>query len=191
MAPAGPSAAAQNTASASGGPSSADRHPASAPAGTGSPAKDPQAKRHAKVSARLKDPEIARDCRTLGGMVQIWCADHHDDALRVPYSRLGAQEGIYEGHKVPRLCPECAAHLEYGEMRRALCPNDPKPSCHLCEIHCYKPDERAWQRQVMAYAGPRAMFRGMFFDAIHHLRQEARGAKALKAKRQAKAEQPK
>ncbi|MBS5450546.1 MAG: nitrous oxide-stimulated promoter family protein [Coriobacteriia bacterium] len=143
----------------------------------------PQEKRRAKVSERLQDPEIARDCRTLGGMVQIWCADHHDDALRVPYSRLGTQEGIYEGHKPPRLCPDCAAHLEYGEMRRALCPNDPKPSCHLCEIHCYKPDERAWQRQVMAYAGPRAMFRGMFFDALHHLRQEARGSKALRARK--------
>ncbi len=146
-------------------------------------ASTPQEKRRAKVSERLQDPEIARDCRTLGGMVQIWCADHHDDALRVPYSRLGTQEGIYEGHKPPRLCPDCAAHLEYGEMRRALCPNDPKPSCHLCEIHCYKPDERAWQRQVMAYAGPRAMFRGMFFDALHHLRQEARGSKALKARK--------
>ena len=113
-------------------------------------------------------------------MTQIWCADHHDDALRTPYEGLGARAGVYKPGKLPRLCPECAAHLEYGEARRALCPKDPKPSCHACDVHCYKPQERAWQQKAMAYAGPRAMFRGMFVDAMRHLWQELRGRRMAK-----------
>ena len=146
----------------------------------------PQQRRRARIAARLADPQVARDVQTLGGMVQIWCADHHAGADRVPYEGLGAQEGCYAPGRVPRLCPECAAHLEYGETRRALCPKDPKPSCHACDTHCYKPDERAWQRQVMAYAGPRAMFRGMFGDAVRHLRQELAGRRAVRAREKAR-----
>ena len=41
--------------------------------------------RSRSLHERLQDPVIARDCRTLGGMTQVWCADHHDDALRTPY----------------------------------------------------------------------------------------------------------
>ncbi len=125
-----------------------------------------------KALGRAHDPEVARDMETLGGMVQIWCADHHADRERSPYDGFGMQCGAYRPKRVPNLCPECAAHVEYGELRRCLCPHDPKPSCRVCEIHCYKPDEAAWQRQVMAYAGPRAMFRGMFFDALRHLKSE-------------------
>lgn len=136
--------------------------------------------RSRSLHERLQDPVIARDCRTLGGMTQIWCADHHDDALRTPYEGLGARAGVYKPGKLPRLCPECAAHLEYGEARRALCPKDPKPSCHACDVHCYKPQERAWQQKAMAYAGPRAMFRGMFVDAMRHLWQELRGRRMAK-----------
>lgn len=127
-----------------------------------------------KAFERARDPRVARDLETLGGMVQIWCADHHADAERLPYDGPGVQCGAYRPKRVPRLCPSCAEHLAYGEMRRCLCPHDPKPSCRTCPVHCYKPDEAAWQRQVMAYAGPRAMFRGMLVDALRHLMSERR-----------------
>lgn len=129
-----------------------------------------------------EDRERARDCQTLGGMVQIYCADHHAADNRAPYVGLGVQAGCYAPKRVPHLCPECAAHLEYGELRRALCPKDPKPSCHACDIHCYKPAEQAWQREVMRYAGPRAAFRGMFPDAVRHLRQELKARKGLRGR---------
>lgn len=141
----------------------------------------PAERRRARLHERMADPTVARDVQTLGGMVQIWCDDHHRDAQRAPYAGVGVQEGCYAPKRVPTLCAECAAHLEYGETRRALCPKDPKPSCHACDIHCYKPEERAWQRQAMAYAGPRAMVRGMFFDALRHLRQELAARRATKA----------
>lgn len=137
------------------------------------PALSPKTLERARMRIEER-PEVARDCRTLGGMVQIWCADHHAKGLRAPYQGVGAQAGCYDPRRTPSLCPECAAHLEYGEVRRALCPKDPKPSCHACDIHCYRPEEQAWQREAMRYAGPRAPFRGMFRDAMRHLGQEMR-----------------
>jgi len=102
-------------------------------------------------------------------MTEIYCADHHAAADRTPYESEATAVGMYPQHKIPRLCPECAAHLRYGEVRRALCRREPRPACKTCKSHCYTPTESAWQRRAMAYAGPRAMFRGHAIEAIRHL----------------------
>ncbi len=123
------------------------------------------------IMERFAQRDVARDIVTLGGMTEIYCADHHDEALRVPFESEAVKAMVYPRRKIPRLCPECAAHLRYGEVRRALCKRDPRPSCKTCSNHCYAPDEQAFQRKAMAYAGPRAMFRGHAVDAIRHLIQ--------------------
>lgn len=74
-----------------------------------------------RIMARFEDKEVARDIVTLAGMTEIYCADHHDDSLRTPYESEAVRAGVYPAHKIPRLCPECAAHTRYGEVRRALC----------------------------------------------------------------------
>lgn len=124
-----------------------------------------------RIRARFADKAVARDIVTLAGMAEIYCADHHDESVRTPLSSEAAAAGVYPARKAVRLCPDCAAHVRYGEVRRALCAKSPRPSCKTCSNHCYAPDEAAWQRTCMAYAGPRAMFRGHAIDAIRHLVQ--------------------
>ena len=126
-------------------------------------------KHRARILNRIAEKEIARDIVTLAGMTEIYCADHHAAADRTPYESETTAVGMYPQHKIPRLCPECAAHLRYGEIRRALCRREPRPACKTCKSHCYTPTESAWQRRAMAYAGPRAMFRGHAIEAIRHL----------------------
>ena len=126
-------------------------------------------KHRARILNRIAEKEIARDIVTLAGMTEIYCADHHAAADRTPYESEATAVGMYPQHKIPRLCPECAAHLRYGEIRRALCRREPRPACKTCKSHCYTPTESAWQRRAMAYAGPRAMFRGHAIEAIRHL----------------------
>ncbi len=124
-----------------------------------------------RIMERFAQKEVARDIVTLGGMTEIYCADHHDEALRTPFRSEAVAAGVYPDRKIPRLCPQCAAHLRYGEVRRALCRREPRPSCKTCSNHCYAPAEQAFQRRAMAYAGPRAMFRGHAVEAIRHLIQ--------------------
>lgn len=126
-------------------------------------------KHRARILNRIAEKEIARDIVTLAGMTEIYCADHHAAADRTPYESEATAVAMYPQHKIPRLCPECAAHLRYGEIRRALCRREPRPACKTCKSHCYTPTESAWQRRAMAYAGPRAMFRGHAIEAIRHL----------------------
>ena len=81
---------------------------------------------------------------------------------------MRATLGIY-GRKRPVLCAECEAHLAYGEKRRAYCPHDPKPFCAHCETHCYRPEEREWQREMMRYSGPKSWRKGHAIDGIKHV----------------------
>ncbi|MBC7265440.1 MAG: nitrous oxide-stimulated promoter family protein [Coriobacteriia bacterium] len=129
-----------------------------------------------RIAARLRDPKVAHDVRTLGDFIAIYCAGHHKDRERRPARTAAAEAGVY-GNKPPRLCEECEAHLAYGEKRRALCPKDPKPFCAHCDTHCYKSDEREWQRQMMRYSGPRSVLRGHAIDAVRHA-LEARSHRA-------------
>lgn len=84
-------------------------------------------KHRARILNRIAEKEIARDIVTLAGMTEIYCADHHAAADRTPYESEATAVGMYPQHKIPRLCSECAAHLRYGEVRRALCRREPQP----------------------------------------------------------------
>jgi hypothetical protein len=116
---------------------------------------------------KMKEPKVAKDITVLADFIQIWCDGHHSDDARQSVSTDAAQLGVY-GAKRPTLCEECSAHLAYAEKRRAYCPQDPKPFCAHCETHCYRSEEREWQRAMMRYSGPKSWSKGHAIDGIRH-----------------------
>lgn len=139
-----------------------------------------------KFVARMAEPQVRKDTVTLADFVQIYCDGHHDGRARVHITTDAAQLGVY-GRKHPVLCAECAAHLAYAEKRRAYCPHDPKPFCAHCETHCYKPDERAWQQQMMRYSGPKSWRKGHAIDGIRHVLAGRRFKREMARRAQAQA----
>ncbi len=94
---------------------------------------------------------IAREKRTVGAMVHIYCSAHHE-------SRPGT------------LCTECAKLFDYATERLDLCRyGEDKPACNRCPVHCYAPEPRQKVREVMRFAGPRMTLRHPIL-AIGHLR---------------------
>jgi hypothetical protein len=126
-----------------------------------------------RFAESMRDRQVAKDTRTMGDFVGIWCDAHHRDCERAPIASDAAVLGVY-GRRPPVLCEECAAHLRYGEARRAYCPKDPKPFCAHCDSHCYTSDEAEWQRQMMRFSGPRSMWRGHMIDGLKHMREAKR-----------------
>ena len=121
-----------------------------------------------KFVAKMHDEEVIGDTKTLADLIGIWCDGHHRDHTRRQVRTDGATLGIY-GRTTPVLCEECEAHLSYAEKRRAYCREDPKPFCAYCEVHCYKPDEREWQREMMRYSGPRSWRKGHLLEGVKHM----------------------
>ena len=126
-----------------------------------------------KFARKMAEQDVVHDTVVLADFVQIWCDGHHKQRTRKRVETDGATLGVY-GRKVPSLCEECEAHLVYAEKRRAYCPKDPKPFCAHCDTHCYKSDEREWQREMMRYAGPRSWRKGHAIDGIKHLLEARR-----------------
>jgi hypothetical protein len=126
-----------------------------------------------RFAEKMSDPKVRKDTKTLADFTEIWCEGHHADRERAPVASDAADLGVY-GSKPPVLCAECAEHLRYGEKRRAYCPKDPKPFCAHCDTHCYKPEERDFQRTMMRFSGPRSMTRGHFIDGVKHMAEARR-----------------
>lgn len=92
----------------------------------------------------VEERRARRDEKTLYAMASIFCSAHHvasDDP----------------GASLQGLCPACAATIAYSIERTQRCPHDHKGNCEDCDIHCYRPEERARIREIMAYAGPRML----------------------------------
>jgi hypothetical protein len=121
-----------------------------------------------RFAQRMRDRTVAHDTRVLADFVAIYCDGHHRAGERELVGTDAALLGVY-GRKRPTLCAECAGHLAYAEKRRAYCGQDPKPFCAHCETHCYRPEEREWQRSMMRYSGPRSWSRGHAIDGIKHV----------------------
>jgi predicted amidophosphoribosyltransferase len=68
-----------------------------------------------------------------------------------------------------QLCADCGDLLSYSLQRLERCPQDPKPACKHCEIHCYKPAYREQIRDVMRYSGKRLLLQGRFDLLWHYL----------------------
>jgi hypothetical protein len=126
----------------------------------------------------MNDAKVRHDTVTLGDFVQIWCDGRHSDRDRRPIETEAALLGVY-GRKRPALCRECETHLAYAEQRRAYCPKDPKPFCAHCDTHCYRDDEREWQRSMMRYAGPKSWRKGHAIDGVKHVLEGRRHRREL------------
>lgn len=127
----------------------------------------------ARFAERVRDREVAHDIRVVAGLIGIYCRGNHRDRQHAPLTSDAASLGVY-GNKPPKLCEECASHARYAEVRRAMCPKDPKPFCAHCDVHCYKPDEAEWERQMMRYAGWRSLFSRWAPDAVRHVLEARR-----------------
>jgi hypothetical protein len=77
-------------------------------------------------------------------------------------------EGKHEASN-GQLCADCDDLLSYSLQRLQRCPQDPKPACKHCEIHCYKPVYRDRIRDVMRYSGKRLLLRGRLDLLWHYL----------------------
>lgn len=132
-----------------------------------------------RFAEKMQDRKVRKDTRILGDFTEIFCAGNHAERARVPLVSDAAGLGVY-GRKPPVVCEECAEHLRYAEKRRAFCPKDPKPFCAHCDTHCYKSDEREFQRTMMRYAGPRSAIHGHAIDGIRHAIASRRHEAALK-----------
>lgn len=142
-----------------------------------------------RFAEKMADRHVVKDTVVLGDFIQIWCDGHHSDRTRRRVQTDGAVLGIY-GRKYPVLCEECEAHLAYAEKRRAYCPQDPKPFCANCETHCYRSDERDWQRQMMRYSGPKSWRKGHAIDGIKHVLETRKHRKLVEARARAAASTP-
>lgn len=94
---------------------------------------------------------LARERVTMGKMVGIYCAAHHE-----------RPDG--------GLCAECRQFLDYAETRLHKCPyGEQKPTCANCPVHCYKPRQREHAKKIMRYAGPRMLLRHPILAIAHQL----------------------
>jgi Nitrous oxide-stimulated promoter len=120
--------------------------------------------------ARLfEEARLERERRTVAAMIGIYCrAKHASEAL---------------------LCPECADLEAYTRLRLEKCPyGEAKPTCANCPIHCYQPHRREEVRRVMAFAGPRMLWRHPVL-AVRHMRDGSRKAPPLARRRVVRGEE--
>lgn len=106
-----------------------------------------------KFNSELLGGRLGREYRTCGYMLQIYCQNHHKQ-----------HDKNSEG-----LCEQCQTQLSYTETKLDRCPyGQAKPICGDCPIHCYKPAEREFIREIMRFSGPRMLFSHPII-ALHHL----------------------
>jgi hypothetical protein len=102
--------------------------------------------------ARLLEPRLARELKTIRAMLAIYCRGHH-----------GGADGA-DG-----FCADCRKLADYAANRLMHCPyGAEKPTCVNCPVHCYAPRQREEARVMMRYAGPR-MLKSHPILAIRHL----------------------
>ena len=88
---------------------------------------------------RLKVPYIAKELETIEAMVRIYCRAKHGQNS---------------------LCPDCKEFLGYARKRLACCPfGSQKPVCQKCKCHCFGGTYKQKVKEIMAFSGPRLIFR--------------------------------
>ncbi len=94
-------------------------------------------------------PRIARESKTLGVMIALYCHSQHES----------------DG-----LCSECRELLNYARKRLDECMfQEGKTTCARCPVHCYIPAMREKIRAAMRYAGPRMTYRHPVLALFHFI----------------------
>jgi hypothetical protein len=105
---------------------------------------------------------LERERRTVSAMIRTYCRAKHASETS--------------------LCGECADLEAYTRQRLEKCPyGEAKPTCANCPIHCYQPERREQVRRVMAFAGPRILWRHPVL-AVRHMLDGSREAPPLKGR---------
>lgn len=96
-------------------------------------------------------PRMKRERETVARMIGLYCRQQHGSSQGEP-------------------CAECRQLLEYALLRLRHCPfQEGKTTCGNCPIHCYKPAMREKIRAVMAFSGPRMVWRHPILGLCHLL----------------------
>jgi len=106
-----------------------------------------------------------KDLQILADFIRLYCHAHHDRKFDGERELPEVLRGTNHGNGT--LCPDCAALLEHGIQKRAVCPLEPKPTCRNCRIHCYSAEYRRKIRAIMAYSGRKMILRGRL-DYLWH-----------------------
>ena len=108
----------------------------------------------------FEEARLERERRTVASMIGIFCQAKHGSAAS--------------------LCEECGDLESYTRLRLEKCPyGEEKPTCANCPIHCYQPHRREQIRRVMAFAGPRILWRHPVL-AVRHMLDGYRKAPPLR-----------
>lgn len=95
-----------------------------------------------------KHPRLQREVTTLDLMLEIYCQHKHN----------------LKGS----ICSECEELQAYAHERLEKCPyQERKTTCAKCHTHCYKKNMRVRMREVMAFAGPRMVWRHPGYALLH------------------------
>ena len=79
----------------------------------------------------MKKHRLEREKRTILAVIEIFCRANHGTTTS--------------------LCDDCQELYQYSLQRIDKCPpQEDKPTCARCPIHCYAPTMRARIRQAMA-----------------------------------------
>jgi len=68
------------------------------------------------------------------------------------------------------LCVDCKTLLDYAVQKIGKCPQNPKPKCRDCKIHCFSIENRNRIKDVMRYSGPRMLLRYPLLTLKHCLK---------------------
>jgi hypothetical protein len=91
---------------------------------------------------------LAREWKTVTGMVHIYCREKHGTSL----------------------CDDCQGLMRYIGRRLDRCRfGADKPTCAKCPVHCYQRDRREQVKHVMRFAGPRMLWRHPWLSVCHLL----------------------
>lgn len=102
---------------------------------------------------------LEQDEKTVMAMAAVFCRGHH---------HICAQ-----GEK---LCPECAKVIDYSLERTRRCPHKHSGTCDTCPTQCYRPAMQQKIKEIMAYSGPRMIFRHPLM-AIQHVYRKRKNLK--------------